>query len=320
MNEILRHAGAFTQIGGFGQDGSLIFTAATTCYRSETKTAKGPDEIITMLKRNGHTAMLEFCWFPVVINIDTLKDAQQDRIVALSLIISSLGVEHYLEMTARIESGYLLVSGNARAWIEFISRVAQYYQGDHIGQVYTGLVGSIAQRLRECNGTLFDMAAPDPAGLITPDHITIISDPGDSRLTAGHQWLAFKLHRVSRGLTHELVRHRVLSFAQESTRYVKQDDISIVMDDGKNGESYASHTGRIEELLGMSARLYASLLESGVRREVARQILPTGLLSEICVAGRLTDWAHVFELRCADDAAAEIRSLMRRIRDGESSE
>ncbi len=62
---------------GYGQDGSIIFKAATTCYRSEEKTQRTADDFIKMLKANKHMSMLEFSWFPVLITFSSIEECDK---------------------------------------------------------------------------------------------------------------------------------------------------------------------------------------------------------------------------------------------------
>ena len=55
--------------------------------------------------------------------------------------------------------------------------------------------------------------------------------------------------------------------------------------------------------------LYSDMVACKVQKNHARQILPTGILNEICIAGRMTDWEHLFELRTSGAAHWEIRNI-----------
>ena len=58
---------AFDILGGYGHDGGIIYTAGTTCYRSEDKTKKTPEDFIKMFKKLKHMSMTEFMWVSIVI-------------------------------------------------------------------------------------------------------------------------------------------------------------------------------------------------------------------------------------------------------------
>lgn len=106
---------------------------------------------------------------------------------------------------------------------------------------------------------------------------------------------------TDRGISHELVRHRVFSFAQESTRYCNYSK-----DKFNNGLTFINPSWKDEKLpeyyklyricSGLEKE-YLELLEWGSSPQEARQILPNALKTEICMTGFASDWRHVFDLR-----------------------
>jgi thymidylate synthase (FAD) len=115
---------------------------------------------------------------------------------------------------------------------------------------------------------------------------------------------------TNRGVTHELVRHRLASFSQESTRYVRYDGnmefIRPVWWDQWN------HAEREcwKHSMGQSEDAYRRLLKAGSRPEQAREVLPNSLKTEIVMTANLREWRHVFKLRCSLAAHPQIRELM----------
>jgi len=141
-------------------------------------------------------------------------------------------------------------------------------------------------------------------------------------LTRGHHAmiefadLTVKFNDVSRGFCHEIVRHRLASFAQESTRYVDESDLNVVvpphkneydkiinLEDGPDGTS-------LDLWLQTNEKAYRSLLEEGYKPEDARQILPIGTVAPICVKANLRQWRQIFDMRCDKFAHWEIRTVM----------
>jgi len=116
-----------------------------------------------------------------------------------------------------------------------------------------------------------------------------------------------------RGISHELVRHRLASFAQESTRYVNyKDGITFILppwvDDTYLGEWNDKRVDTL--LLGeptadkmfvmsmvSSSNAYAFLLKNGWAPEKARNVLPNALKTEVVVTANLREWRHIFKLR-----------------------
>lgn len=115
---------------------------------------------------------------------------------------------------------------------------------------------------------------------------------------------------TNRGVTHELVRHRLCSFAQESTRYVRYGDDMEFIKPVWWDEWSAYEQDRWLRSMRSSSKDYADLIDSGSRPEQAREVLPNSLKTEINVQGNLREWRHIFNLRCSKAAHPQIRALM----------
>lgn len=132
-----------------------------------------------------------------------------------------------------------------------------------------------------------------------------------------------------RGVTHEMVRHRIASFSQESTRYVGYGDatkfILPLWCNLEPMEFESNDTARIiKELplctnsdagwaqsMASSAVSYAELLSFGWAPQQARSVLPNSLKTEIVVTANLREWRHIFKLRAESSAAhPQIREVM----------
>jgi len=119
---------------------------------------------------------------------------------------------------------------------------------------------------------------------------------------------------TNRGVSHELVRHRLASFSQESTRYVDyKDDIEFI-DPAWPPENKAAE--QVWWAAMESAELaYRELREKGWRPEQAREVLPNSLKTEIVMTANFREWLHVFDLRCDKAAHPQMRALMCGLRD-----
>lgn len=115
-----------------------------------------------------------------------------------------------------------------------------------------------------------------------------------------------------RGVSHEFVRHRVFSFAQESTRYVNYSK-----DKFGHEITYIQPCWEMqkdeEELfllqLEQAQNAYNALISSGWKPQQARAILPNALKTELVMTGFESDWKHFFELRCDTAAHPDARKL-----------
>jgi len=113
-----------------------------------------------------------------------------------------------------------------------------------------------------------------------------------------------------RGVTHELVRHRLASYSQESTRYVKYNDIEVVAPEAILVSSQRDALEAFGQAMSDSQDAYLKLIGLGFKPEIARAVLPTGLKTEIAVTANLREWRHIFEMRCSQYAHPQIRQIM----------
>ena len=115
---------------------------------------------------------------------------------------------------------------------------------------------------------------------------------------------------TNRSVTHELVRHRLCSFAQQSQRYVKYDgDMEFI-----KPVWYEHNDDEPNKIFRLSCErsefAYKGLIDHGWRAEQAREVLPNCIATEIVVKANLREWTHIFQLRCSKKAHPQIRSLM----------
>ena len=286
---------------GYGQDGSIIFKAATTCYRSEEKTQRTAGDFIKMLKANGHMSMLEFSWFPVLMDFSSVVECNKQYNLILELKLKHIDFYKYGLFK-------IIMYGNGRAWLDFFN-----YELD---ERYLHLLVHISKALNTVNSELFEepffnLKIKNIAECLNKDHYY-----KKIKYPVIEQWAAVKFSNVSRGFTHELVRHRTMSFAQASTRYIDNSNFDCIMPD--IDALYPDMTDEQKEKMlrifaGVKNNLnldYNYLLDHGIKKHDARQILPIGIANEICVAGTIKNWKHVFELRCSPAAHWEIREVM----------
>lgn len=134
-----------------------------------------------------------------------------------------------------------------------------------------------------------------------------------------HSCMVVEFNDLSRGFTHELVRHRLASFTQESTRYVDENTFKIVIPPNKDPDEKlveltlpdgAKQKVSFKDWAELNEQMYRGLRAAGWMPQDARQILPTGIKSQIVVTANLREWRHIFKMRCAVDAHWEIRKVM----------
>lgn len=144
------------------------------------------------------------------------------------------------------------------------------------------------------------------AGLIKSGH--------DAMLEHGGLTVRFV---CDRGVSHELVRHRMASFAQESTRYCNYskdkfgNELTFVMptlykSDFMEDEAWNCWV----ETMKKCEESYMKLIKMGVSPQMARSVLPNSLKTEVVVTANWREWRHILSLRCTPDAHPDIRCLM----------
>ena len=134
-----------------------------------------------------------------------------------------------------------------------------------------------------------------------------------------HSSMIVEFNNVSRGFTHELVRHRIASFTQESTRYVDESDFKVVISPNKDQdekivELELPNNEKIKvsfaDWVKLNEQMYRGLRMADWIPEDARQILPIGIKSQIVVTANFREWKHIFKLRTNPRAHWEIRRVM----------
>jgi thymidylate synthase (FAD) len=126
-----------------------------------------------------------------------------------------------------------------------------------------------------------------------------------------HTCFTFAISGVSRSLTHQLVRHRIASYAQQSQRYVDLREPTFVIPptiakSKKMKDAY-------KETMNVIWDQYNKLLEMKIPAEDARYVLPNGTCTNIIVTMNARSLLNFFELRCCLHAQWEIRELANRM-------
>lgn len=115
---------------------------------------------------------------------------------------------------------------------------------------------------------------------------------------------------TNRGVTHELVRHRLCSFAQESTRYVRYDgDMEFIEPIWFSQSNISARNFFVDSCLNAEDS-YKELLLIGWSLQQAREVLPNALKTEIVVKANIREWRHILKLRAAKAAHPQMYALM----------
>lgn len=134
------------------------------------------------------------------------------------------------------------------------------------------------------------------AGLIRRGHESVI------------EHFSFSVHFIcDRGVSHEIVRHRLASYSQESTRYCnysKSDSITIIEPFGMDGSAKweAWNDSCLE-----AEKAYLFMIANGATPQQARAVLPNSLKTELIMTANLREWRHFLKLRTSKAAHPDMR-------------
>lgn len=270
-----------------------IEVVGRTCYKStENITDDSAPKFVSNLIKRGHEAMLEHASFCFLM--------EPMRFVELQIAINSLerfGFKSFLRFTCDFHVYERpLVSGNVRAWRDFMKAFKSEYHT---------LPNYMKSFVYE-NPILFP-EYQDPKNFsnsLTGSFVPFyIEDLKTKREFLTHCDVTVRFV-VDRGISHELVRHRVASFAQESTRYCNYSkdkfgsQLTFIIPEffsfgSKEWCLWKNHMERCE-------LDYLTLIGIGVTPEKARTILPNSLKTEVIMTANCSEWKHFFGLRACN--------------------
>jgi len=122
-----------------------------------------------------------------------------------------------------------------------------------------------------------------------------------------HAAAAFGISGISRACSHQLVRHRLASYSQESQRYVGMSSPEWVVPDSIDSDPQALDIFR--QALEGAASAYRALVSRGIKKEDARFLLPNAAATRIVVTMNFRELLHFFRIRISTQAQREIRQL-----------
>lgn len=258
-----------------------IELAARTCYKSESKISEdSAAKMFDNLVKRHHYAMLEHATFAFIVTdldlyvkLSKLNFIQHSRVRIndkLRFMIS--GNLRALNDTGIMEVGAALYKINPK--------LSYYFNDSNVFKHY------VANNQMELNG----------GKLIYVLNLTDIGDiTEEEKFKHMYRTLRFT---CDRGVTHEIVRHRLCSFAQESTRYVNYNNHELTYIIPADYDSWSKELRDI--FLGsleLSSNAYLNMIKKGASPQQARAVLPTEIKSEIVVTANTTEWHHFINLR-----------------------
>ena len=282
---------------------NVIEYAGRVCYRSTHRMGTAPRFIINRVKE-GHEDIIEH----IVATVRVRNSEEPLRWRMLN---------RHCEVTQESDGSWL-VSGNTRVWLDLFRRGIGLQALPFLQTIAPSVYAEFADKAPAPPPAAMPMPALDRHVLRPreegPLRVTLLAftQPGldDAEAQLHHGAATFFFEGISRACTHQLVRHRLASFSQESQRYVSLDkgDWSVVVPPAIAGKEEAQ--ARLNEAWEYLQRLYQELRQMGIRKEDARFLLPNATATRIVTSMNFAAWSHFFWLRAVDKAAQwEIRRL-----------
>lgn len=270
-----------------------IEIAARTCYKSEDRaTDDSAKKMVAALIKRGHESPLEHSVITVIINS---RYVMQELTSILAQYEVFEGIPHFVKSTSDGDSPYIF-SANVRAWRSLCrfraTPLLTYICYCHFVDLFEDVFNN------PCIVDLFDKYG-NVVDILTNDGVNDRTNIITARFIC------------DRGVSHELVRHRLLGLSQESTRYVNYKDGLTFIEPWWWPEQETSDTQLIRTCCQTAEDTYKSLIVSGSSPQKARAILPNMLKTEVVATGTVEYWKkYVLPLRLSKAAHPDMRRIM----------
>lgn len=254
-----------------------IELAGRTCYKSENKiTEDSAKSFVSRLIKAGHLAMVEHATFIFSKDFNYILKAKE--------VSQMLSIIPFTNITTTVVNGNkfrILFSANLRSLLE--NKLAKF---DHT----TGNIHFNIENL--------DFIAD----------LNSVNDLSEEE-KLNHKYTTIRF-TIDRGVSHEIVRHRLFSFAQESTRYVKYNDNKMTFIKPVDYNNWSNtKKGIFLSACNTAETYYNNLLDNGAVAQEARAVLPNAIKTELVVTGNEKEWLHFFDLRCDKTAHPDCRKV-----------
>lgn len=338
-----------------------IEMAGRTCYKSEDKiTETSAKEFVDRMIKSGHGAMLEHG--TVYLMVHTIAPEDWDKKIARHPLITIDDSRDYLRTNPTCNS-----KGEEHWWAKEARHIAHKMAVKYADNPYSKVkIVTTEHEVNTEGGVIITPTGKMPIvtkglGKITSAFNTILITT-NLRVLVENNWLddlkyvcePTEYHErrytvkfiCDRGVSHEFVRHRVFSFAQESTRYCNYskdkfgNEVTFIIpewfdlkeghctykdalvengtlkeqggfyiDDLYIGNEWGGEIWSFLWTLQHCEHYYFGLINKGWKPQQARAVLPNSLKTELVMTGFVSDWKHFFELRCAGAAHPQAREL-----------
>lgn len=300
----------------FDSRDSLVEFGGRVCYKSIDKMGYSKNFIESRMNE-GHYDIAEHFWIVV-----KFQETNKNISVIKEFLYNVLEKIPHIK-TAIDENGIFYIAGNGRTWQDFIKVFGWYFGEDDMDQIRFCAPKTLGFKLGENKG-LTDLNFLENYSQVYNSarvenkygqEVVLMGLMPPSENSKKFASATFYIKGISRSLTHQMVRHRLLSFSQESQRYVSLEKGEwgyIIPDDiYSNPDLFLKY----DEWWANTKEFYEGLRNAKIKKEDARFVLPNAIETSLLVTGGLDGWKHFFKLRCAKDAQWEIRALAEMMRD-----
>lgn len=259
-----------------------IERAGRVCYKSEDKICEGSAEkFVKKLAKAGHWAMLEHSNWVLEISDDIGSDEADDVLCFLS--------ENKFLSAVFLGSTGAFIGGNIRAWQEAV------VNSPWAKPMLYSFIGT--------HKPIFNTAVPYVHNLYCSE-----AKPNEIPKSLKRYTVKFT---CDRGVSHEIVRHRLCSFAQESTRYVDYGGKDIEFIEPSGWEDWEDRPRVCFADACEAAEDWYHILRLHKKSpQQARAVLPNALKTELVVTADAAEWAWIKKLRTAPDSHPDMRHIM----------
>jgi thymidylate synthase (FAD) len=288
---------------------NIIEFAGRVCYRSTHRMGTSPG-FITARVREGHEDIIEH----VVVTV---------RVTGSEEPLRWRMINRHCEVTED-KDGSWIVSGNTRVWLDFFRKGVALEALPLVQPVAPAIYNEFPQPEHVSAPAVAPVstgASLSAAGLQSlrpveegPMRVTLLgfTQPllDDPEHLLHHGSATFFFEGISRACTHQLVRHRLASFSQESQRYVdlSKGGWSAIVPPAVASNPVAQ--AKLDEAWTYLQGVYGELRKAGIRKEDARFLLPNAAETRIVATMNFAAWSHFLWLRAVDKAAQwEIRRM-----------
>ncbi len=306
------------------------------CYKSEDRiTDDSCVKFIKMLRDRKHWAILEHFIFTfdvpkdlfdqlnqVMIEVNDYRVQNFAQYFNKSICVDRYKVQHfarYFNKSIYVDKNdvtHYLVSASATAINNMIN----------IPGLCIDAFMAIAKRLWVVIPEIILLPEDSEAMMLlktTDESDVVILQPRDieklpRNMRMQHDWFT-AFYITNRAIANEVIRHRPFSYAQESTRYVKYGDITIIKPmfdvNTLSNETELQKYNLWRHAMETTEQTYSKLLDLGAKPQEARGVLPNDLKTELNQTGRLESWVHFFKMRCSDAAHPQMREVAEQLYD-----